>query len=317
MQLEKLIVQRLERTGKAHISGWGTFYLKAEESKWNHITNTAFPAGKYVHFSPNPTSSTDHVVAEVMKTLGASMEVAQQWILRKINAWQEVIDRGDVLMLPGLGSFPAAGKFNAEPGTFDADSFGFVSLMLHPLSEQSALKANAVVSLKRPVEDAPSALKRWQRAGAAAAVAALFGVSIMQSSVATQVAGWFAGSATETSISPSSEASIEEHNIDVVIEDKAVISSESDEVRPVETSVLPVRQASYVHGYSVVVGSFKEGSNADSFAAELANKGLDVMLIPGSLTKVGVGYYADRSAATEAISSIKASVNSGAWIYAF
>ena len=88
-----------------------------------------------------------------MKSLGASMEVAEQWIGRKIKGWQNEIDKGNVVMLSTSRFLSIGNKFNAEPGTFDAQSFGFVPIMIHKLEEQSALQSKVVASLKIPVED--------------------------------------------------------------------------------------------------------------------------------------------------------------------
>ena len=314
MRIETIIINRLRKTGKVHLSGWGTFSLKEQSVRWNHITNTAFPAGKYLQFSPNPSSERDTLLPEVMKSLGASMEVAEQWLVRKIKGWQNELDAGNVLMLPGLGSFPAQGKFQAEPGTFNADSFGFVPVMIHKLEEPSALQSKVVASLKIASEDKQSAVKAWQRAGAAAAVAALFSLGVMQSSVVTQVAGWFAAEevppATELELTPVESAETAREITPVAVEVKA-------EAIPEAPMAKPVTQLKYSKGYSVIVGSFREGANADNYAAELAAKGLEVNLIPGSLRKVGIGHYQTRAEAVQAISQIKSTVNSGAWIYAY
>ena len=71
---------------------------------------------------------------------------------------------------------------------------------------------------------------------------------------------------------------------------------------PVAVEVVP-----QVHskGYSVIVGSFREKSNADNYAAELAAQGLEVNLIPGSLRKVGIGHYQNRDEAVQAVSKLK------------
>ena len=314
MRIETIIINRLRKTGKVHLSGWGTFSLKEQSVRWNHITNTAFPAGKYLQFSPNPSSERDTLLPEVMKSLGASMEVAEQWLVRKIKGWQNELDAGNVLMLPGLGSFPAQGKFQAEPGTFNADSFGFVPVMIHKLEEPSALQSKVVASLKIASEDKQSAVKAWQRAGAAAAVAALFSLGVMQSSVVTQVAGWFAAEevppATELELTPVESAETAREITPVAVEVEA-------EATPEAPVAKPVTQLKYSKGYSVIVGSFREGANADNYAAELAAKGLEVNLIPGSLRKVGIGHYQTRAEAVQAISQIKSTVNSGAWIYAY
>ena len=307
MNIESIIISRLQKTGKVHLSGWGTFYLKREAVRWNHITNTAFPAGQYLHYSPNPGSKEDTLLPEVMKSLGASMEVAEQWIGRKIKVWQNEIDHGNVVMLSGLGSFPSSNKFNAEPGTFDPQSFGFVPVMIHRLHEQSALQAKVVASLKIPGEDTKNALKVWQRMGAAAAVAALFSLGVMQSSVVTQVAGWF-NQNEETNLLNSAEVEIESK-----IEETLSIPAP----RVVKNTVATINKTTHSKGYSIVVGSFKEKNNADNYAAELAAKGLEISIIPGSLLKVGIGHYSSRSEAIKSMATIKSSINSGAWIYAY
>ena len=312
MRMETIIINRLRKTGKVHLSGWGTFTLKEQSVRWNHITNTAFPAGKYLQFSPNPSSERDTLLPEVMKSLGASMEVAEQWLVRKIKGWQSELDAGNVLMLPGLGSFPAQGKFQPEPGTFDAQSFGFVPVMIHKLEEPSALQSKVVASLKIASENKQSTLKAWQRAGAAAAVAALFGLGVMQSSVATQVAGWFAAE----EVIPSTEPELTPIESTESVEEITPVSVETEAV-PDLTVIKPVTQLKHSNGYSVIVGSFREGANADNYAAELAAKGLEVNLIPGSLRKVGIGHYQTRAEAVQAITQIKSTVNSGAWIYAY
>ena len=312
MRMETIIINRLRKTGKVHLSGWGTFTLKEQSVRWNHITNTAFPAGKYLQFSPNPSSERDTLLPEVMKSLGASMEVAEQWLVRKIKGWQSELDAGNVLMLPGLGSFPAQGKFQPEPGTFDAQSFGFVPVMIHKLEEPSALQSKVVASLKIASENKQSTLKAWQRAGAAAAVAALFGLGVMQSSVATQVAGWFAAE----EVIPSTEPELTPIESTESVEEITPVSVETEAV-PDLTVIKPVTQVKHSNGYSVIVGSFREGANADNYAAELAAKGLEVNLIPGSLRKVGIGHYQTRAEAVQAITQIKSTVNSGAWIYAY
>jgi cell division protein FtsN len=247
-----------------------------------------------------------------MKSLGASMEVAEQWLVRKIKGWQSELDAGNVLMLPGLGSFPAQGKFQPEPGTFDAQSFGFVPVMIHKLEEPSALQSKVVASLKIASENKQSTLKAWQRAGAAAAVAALFGLGVMQSSVATQVAGWFAAE----EVIPSTEPELTPIESTESVEEITPVSVETEAV-PDLTVIKPVTQVKHSNGYSVIVGSFREGANADNYAAELAAKGLEVNLIPGSLRKVGIGHYQTRAEAVQAITQIKSTVNSGAWIYAY
>ena len=298
MRIEAVIHQRLQRTGKVHVSGWGTFALKHEDARWNHLTDTAFPAGQYLTFHALPGASKDTLLPEVMKSLGVNMEVAEQWVQRKIQGWQEQLDGGNVIMLSGLGSFTSKDQFQPETGTFDVAQFGFAPVMIHKLSEPSALQSKVVASLKMATEDRKSTLVNWQRTGAAAAVAALFAIGVYQTPVVTQVAGWLSSPATEV------ETPIEEE-VTPRIED---ISS---------TPSAPIEIAQENHGYSIVVGSFKVADNADNYALELQSKDYDAVVIQGSLRKVGIGTYANRKDAVKALQQVKATVNPQAWIFAY
>lgn len=299
MRIETVIHQRLQRTGKVHVSGWGTFALKHEDARWNHLTDTAFPAGQYLTFRALPGASNDTLLPEVMKSLGVSLEVAEQWVQRKIQGWQEQLDGGNVIMLSGLGSFTSKDQFQPETGTFDDAQFGFAPVMIHKLSEPSALQSKVVASLKMAAEDRKSTLVNWQRTGAAAAVAALFAIGVYQTPVVTQVAGWL-----------SSPAATE---VDTPIEEDVTPSIEDISSSP----STPVEIAQENHGYSIVVGSFKVAENADNYALELQSKDFDAVVIPGSLRKVGIGTYASRKDAVKALQQVKATVNSQAWIFAY
>ena len=306
MKLEYIISKRLQKSGKAYLSGWGTFYLKKQSVRWDYMTNTVFPAGLYLHFNPNPGSTQNSILPEIMNLMGASMEVANQWIARKIKDWQNQIDNQNVLILPGLGSFSSLNTFTPEARTFDAKSFGFVPIMIHKLEEQRALQSKVIASLKIPIEDTQNNLKTWQRAGAAAAVAALFSLGVMQSSVSHQVAGWF------TQIEEANSSDNQNSEMEASFQ-KDIISTPPTLI---ENSTL-VNETIHSKGYSIIVGSFKEKNNADRYAADLAINGMEVIIIPGSLRKVGIGYYNSRTEALKAMKTIKSSVNSRAWIYAY
>ena len=84
--------------------------------------------------------------------------------------------------------------------------------------------------------------------GAAAAVAALFSLGVMQSSVVTQVAGWF-NQNEETNLLNSAEVEIESE-----IEETLSIPAP----RVVKNTVATINKTTHSKGYSIVVGSFKE-----------------------------------------------------------
>ena len=178
--------------------------------------------------------------------------------------------------------------------------------MIHKLEEQRPLQSKVIASLKIPIEDTQNNLKTWQRAGAAAAVAALFSLGVMQSSVSQQVAGWFTQiEETNSSENPNSEI------------EASFQKNFNSTPRTLTEKSVPVNEKIHSKGYSIIVGSFKEKTNADRYAADLANNGMEVIIIPGSLRKVGIGYYNSRTEALKAMNTIKSSVNSRAWIYAY
>ena len=105
MQIESIIIQRLSERGRVQIPSWGTFYLMEKPARWDAVTNTAFPRGKYVGFTPSNTTTENSLLPAVMKQMRCTMEIAESWIARKVNQWQSTLDSGSILLLQGLGSF--------------------------------------------------------------------------------------------------------------------------------------------------------------------------------------------------------------------
>ena len=311
MNIESLIIKRLQESGRVHLPGWGSFYLEKQVAKWDAITSTAFPSGKYISFRASISSSENTLVGTVMRELGSTMEVAEHWIHRKVFAWQQVLDEGGVLMLPGIGSFPAPNVFKPDGQSLDAQSFGLTPVMVHAINEPSALQTKVVASLKMATEQRATGLRTWQRASAAAAVALLFGLGLFQSPWSTEMAGWFTSPA---------QVEVEDGLTDEVEAVEELTTEEIAPVNVVETPAPPRVEMGTVEkglasGYSIVVGSFKMPENAENLAQSLASDGMDVHIISGSLVKVGVGHYSTRAEAKQALQGIKASVNSHAWIY--
>ena len=312
MQIEQLIIQTLNAKNRVQIPGWGAFYLVEKEARWDAVTNTAFPRGKYVAFNPARSSSENTLLPNVMRTLGGSMEVAESWIRRKVNQWQTTLDSGSILMLSGLGSFRKNGMFQPErENQFDPNSFGFTAVMMHRISEPSALESKVVASLKMVTEQRENGLASWRKAAVAAAITALISLGVYQSEITPQaMAGWF----TQT---PTAQEALD--NFEAVETEatptETVVAIEVTTAEKNTPSLSPVKTES--KRYYIVVGSFKMENNALTLAEELQGKGHEVKVLPGSLMKVGLGGFESREEAKLALSGIKAEVNSYAWIYAY
>jgi nucleoid DNA-binding protein len=225
MQIESIIIQRLSERGRVQIPSWGTFYLMEKPARWDAVTNTAFPRGKYVGFTPSNTTTENSLLPAVMKQMRCTMEMAESWIARKVNQWQSTLDSGSILLLQGLGSFRKNGAFVAEKNNqFDHHSFGFSTVMLHALNEPSALETKVAASLKMVTEQRSEGLKAWRKAAVAAAITALVALGVYQSDLSTEMAGWFApGRSIELDHSdrqPSAPSSIEtpaEEEVEAVV----------------------------------------------------------------------------------------------------
>jgi len=312
MQIESIIIQRLSERGRVQIPSWGTFYLMEKPARWDAVTNTAFPRGKYVGFTPSNTTTENSLLPAVMKQMRCTMEMAESWIARKVNQWQSTLDSGSILLLQGLGSFRKNGAFVAEKNNqFDHHSFGFSTVMLHALNEPSALETKVAASLKMVTEQRSEGLKLWRKAAVAAAITALVTLGVYQSDLRTEMAGWFApgrGIELDHSDRKPTEPSLIETPAEEEVE--AVVSA------PVQTPTV-VRKATATKKYYIVVGSFKIEDNATTLAAELKAEGMDVSILPGSLMKVGIGNYLSREAAKQDLAQIQSSINQHAWIYAY
>ena len=313
MQIEQLIIQTLNAKNRVQIPGWGAFYLVEKEARWDAVTNTAFPRGKYVAFNPARSSSENTLLPNVMRTLGGSMEVAESWIRRKVNQWQTTLDSGSVLMLSGLGSFRKNGMFQPErENQFDPNSFGFTAVMMHRISEPSALESKVVASLKMVTEQRENGLATWRKAAVAAAITALISLGVYQSDITPQaMAGWF----TETPTAQEALESFEAVEIETLVPAETAIDVEATVAKENTTSLSPVKSES--KRYYIVVGSFKMENNALTLAEELQEEGHEVKVLPGSLMKVGLGGFESREQAKSALPGIKEEVNSYAWIYAY
>lgn len=310
MKIEKLILQRLQDTGRVHLPGWGSWYLKAQVSRWDSVTGTAFPKGKYIAFNPSIASMENSLVSLVMREMGSTMEIAEQWISRKVQQWQQSLDQGAVLMLDGIGSFRPNGAFQSDVNSLDAQSFGLTPIMLHAISEPSALQSKVVASLKMVSEQREQGLRNWQKASAAAAVSLLFGLGIFQSPWSTQMAGWFA---TPVEVEAASEVAVPLVDVENHANETPAVTSSESKI----TSKAVVSATRLETGYSIIVGSFKVSTNASDLADELRSQGHLVTLLEGSLMKVGIGSFASRDEAKTALSKVKADINSHAWICAY
>jgi len=313
MQIEQLIIQTLNAKNRVQIPGWGAFYFVEKEARWDAVTNTAFPRGKYVAFNPARSSSENTLLPNVMRTLGGSMEVAESWIRRKVNQWQTTLDSGSVLMLTGLGSFRKNGMFQPErENQFDPNSFGFTAVMMHRISEPSALESKVVASLKMVTEQRENGLASWRKAAVAAAITALISLGVYQSDITPQtMAGWF----TQTPIAQEALDSFEAVETETMLPGETALDIKVITAEENTPSLSPVKTES--KRYYIVVGSFKIENNALTLAEELQGKGHEVKVLPGSLMKVGLGGFDSREQAKLALSEIKADVNSYAWIYAY
>ena len=313
MQIEQLIIQALNAKNRVQIPGWGAFYLVEKEARWDAVTNTAFPRGKYVAFNPARSSSENTLLPTVMRTLGGSMEVAESWIRRKVNQWQTTLDSGSVLLLSGLGSFRKNGRFQPErENQFDANSFGFTAVMMHRISEPSALESKVVASLKMVTEQRENGLASWRKAAVAAAITALVSLGIYQSDLTPQaMAGWF----TPTPVAQEALDSFEADVAETIAPSETVSEPVGTADEAPEASFSPTNIGG--KRYYIVVGSFKMEKNALNLAEDLQIEGHEVTVLPGSLMKVGLGGFESRDQAKSALAGIKAEVNSYAWIYAY
>jgi len=312
MQIETIIIQGLSERGRVQIPSWGAFYLMEKPARWDAVTNTAFPRGKYVGFTPSNTTSENSLLPAIMKQMRCSIEMAESWIARKVNQWQSMLDSGSILWLQGLGSFRKNGTFVAEKNNqFDHYSFGFSTVMLYALNEPSALESKVTASLKMVTEQRSEGLKAWRKAAVAAAIAALVTLGVYQSDLHTEMAGWFApGRIIELDHSDRQPTAPRILDSPVEEEVETVVNTS------VQTPTV-VRKATATKRYCIVVGAFKIEDNATTLADELKVDGMDVNILPGSLLKVGLGHYLSREAAKQDLAQIQSSINQHAWIYAY
>lgn len=322
MQLHSLIISALQETGRAVVPGWGTFEIVERSSTWNEATGTAFPRGKSVAFHAEH-STPSNLLVPVAKKLGGNLEAAHSWLRRKVAWWQKHLSENDILVLEGLGSFRKNGEFQPEQSLqFEANSFGLTAVTLFKVHEPSALEARMTASLKTLSEGREKALLSWKHAAAAAAVIALVALGIYQSSVTTQMAGWFVPTSAphqEEIIDHVDNIVVESHSEQAKAETSEVehMQEYAERISVEKTPEVADRSTPQIQAnWSIVIGAFKDVENARNNAATYKEMGYDVHVIEGHLNKVTLGSFATREEAKEKLVTIKTEVNAFAWVCA-
>ena len=257
-----------------------------------------------------------HLLIAVAKKSGGNVEAAQVWLRRKVQLWQSELDRNNLIVLEGLGTFRNNGQFLPDQVQYDPASFGMASVMLHPIHVPSALDARMSVRFKSTTPVAKT-LQLWQKAAAAAAVAALVTVSFWQTELPTQAAGWiqwpsFKGAEVTAPASESEALAPQSEEEAVLAEDAG--NETAEEVAP--TDLETPQQTALTGAYTLVVGAFSQPENAQVFAERVRAQGWEANVVEKHLYIVQLGNFDSREMAAEQLSNVKKSINEQAWICA-
>ncbi|MEQ9262969.1 MAG: SPOR domain-containing protein [Owenweeksia sp.] len=318
------------------VPGFGAFLTRYYPAEINNATHMMRPPSRRVSFNSR-IKENDGLLAKYISVYeNRPYNEALSSIAISVRGWKRILKTGKKVNLTGIGRLymDKEEKIQFNPAidvNYDKNSFG-LNIFRSPAvqreleikkSVQRAIDIHIPARTQKEREKRALPFLRWAAVLApflALGVAA--GVYLNNSPLSFQnIAGLnpfsYQASSEETP-EPANETieapELTESHIPLTEEGTSETAIEDMSVKPAEQVELP--QA--VQGsYHIVVGSFKEKDNAQSYVTNLRSQGFDAYLAQGDqrFHRVAVGNFTSHHLASQELSIIKNQVNSGAWVY--
>ncbi len=308
------------------VPGFGAFLTRYYAAEVNHATHMMRPPSRRVHFNASINENEGLLAKAISHTEGVSYTNALEIIKAEVAAWKHSLSKSKKLNLPGIGRLyidEASRKLQFSPSletNYSTSSYG-LSIFRSPAIQREAqirktihkaIEKHVVVEHSETKARKVAAWIPWAAALGPIIIASVIGYSYFTQGTMNpmeNVAGinWMQFSRPiEKMENAPSETIVEEVKTPVVTEtiEAPVEISEPEEV------VLE-------KGYFIIVGSFKDSKNAETYITELNSKGYDAYLASGDKQyfRVAVGQYSTHESASQALTSVKQNLQPQSWIY--
>jgi cell division septation protein DedD len=321
------------------IPGLGGLVAQHFRSEINPGTNIMRPPSKRISFHEDLTANRNLLVTRISDEENISLAETNELIEKTVQNWQLSLAGGESIKLEGIGRFYQDKQGNicfnqSLEVNFNLNSFGLDMFRATAIQREVQITAAVSSALQQRVshqkeQSGKKTLPYWRAAAVFAGVGILLTLGFYKTDI--KLNDEFMAGFNPLHYSRGIEVPVvsEKTNPQVTTEEpkaaentvqyqealNQAIQTENaepengfDELTNTPQTVLP---------YQVIVGSFKEVSNARDLILRLQRLGYDPQIIEDntSFSKVSIEGFDNRSAAAASLKNYKTRVNKGAWIY--
>lgn len=120
------------------IPSFGAFTARPTVAQADYAGGTVVPPSKTLTFNENITIDDGLLIQDVAKTNGVSSEQARQTVQAFVDNIQEMLNRREIVTLPGIGrlykNYVQKIQFLPDAANFNAESFGLPPLQFSPIA---------------------------------------------------------------------------------------------------------------------------------------------------------------------------------------
>lgn len=313
------------------VPGFGAFLTRYYSAEVNHATHMMRPPSKRVHFNASIKENEGLLAKAISHTEGVSYSKALDIIKAEVVSWKQALGNSKKLNLPGIGRLyidEASGKLQFSPSletNYSAASYG-LSIFRSPAIQREAQIRKTIHKAieKHVVVEHPETKARrvaswipWAAALGPVILASVIGYSYFTQGTLNpmdNVAGisWmqFSRPVEKMENAPSNTVSHKTPESEVTPVITETTASTEEELPNAEEVVLE-------KGFYIIVGSFKDVENAETYIHQLSAKGYDAYLADGDkrFYRVAVGQYPSHESAEMALTAVKQNLQPQSWIY--
>ncbi len=321
------------------IPGLGAFLTRYHAAEVNHATHMMRPPSRRVYFNSSIRENDGLLAKSVSYLEQINYQDALDQITRSVKEWQVILNDGKKVNLAGIGRLykDDASRLQFNPSleiNYSPASYGLAIFRSPAIQRQAEIRKTINKAIEKHVINEHPETNTKKVAGWVS-WAAVLGPVILASAIGyayfttapqplENMSGFsimnFSRSIRETPEPPMSyEAEEPASEVEEIAETRPAENAASaiTEDEPAKEPVDYNTPAKTGH-YHIVVGSFKDAHNANTYITQLKSQGYNAYLAEGdnSYSRVAIGNFASEASARNALDGIKQNVHPNSWIYA-
>lgn len=327
LAIDKYIHELLMEHDCVSIPGFGGMVTQRFRAEINPGTNLLRPPSKRISFHKELVANSHLLLNQLTANEKISQAKASEIIASTVAGWKNSLSAGDSVKLDGIGRFYLDKEghvcFNQSlESNFDLDAFGLDIFRATAIKRDVEIKQAVTSAIVDNYKKSEQRFPFWRAAAVFAGIGLLLTVGFFKSDVSfpTNLKANFNPLVFSRTIksSPAAEAVTKPEINREIDRTPATINYQDVKVEVASELVEPViKNETKQLPFQVIVGSFKDISNAEELIADLRAKGYKPSIIEDktSFSKVSIEGFNSRNEAVSAMRAYKNSVNKGAWIY--